>query len=84
MTTYLYTFAFTTDRRERVCYAFPAHSKQMAWVAAASYVACHTLMPAVTEIALVGKKRIVEVAIEDNEVSQIDAACYLEDPRVRD
>jgi hypothetical protein len=84
MTTYLYTFAFTNDRRERVCYAFPAYSKQMAWVAAASYVACHTLMPAVTGIALVGAQRIVEAAIKDNEVSQIVAARYLEDPRVQD
>jgi|CXWL01.1.fsa_nt_gi hypothetical protein len=81
MLVYIYFFDLLDIAGEIRRVAFPAYSKQMAWAAVAAYVACHTLNPAIKGINLVAEKKIVEIASNNDEISQKLALEYLADPR---
>lgn len=55
--TKIFVFEFTNTSGSKKEYQFPAYSLQMAWIAAASYAACHILNPAVETIRYVKQIR---------------------------
>lgn len=70
--TWIFTFVFTDTNNRKKEYQFPAHSLQMAWIAAASYVGCHIGNPAVESIQFVKQIKAVSPEIVSKLVAHPD------------
>lgn len=82
---FYFDFKDCCDQTTRYC--FPALSKQLAWVAAAGYAACHILNPSVEAIKFVAAKNVVpdgEEYRKDKEVPMSQIVRYLKNPTVNE